>query len=93
LLDLGEQEAALERGEQSYGEVVRVDAGREAPGSLSLPKLSLMAADHCWKPAAIRVRACGSVSASWPASERCRDPTPTCSSFEQFAADHAAAFS
>lgn len=33
-LDLGEEKAALECGEESYGVVVRIDAGWEAPGGL-----------------------------------------------------------
>jgi hypothetical protein len=34
VLDLREQESALECGEQSYGVVVSVDGGREVPGGL-----------------------------------------------------------
>jgi hypothetical protein len=33
-LHLGEQKPSLERGEQSSGEVVRVDVGRELPGGM-----------------------------------------------------------
>jgi hypothetical protein len=49
---------------------VRVRVGR-APSGRSP---SLMAADHCPNPAAIRARACGSVSASCPASEPSGQP-------------------
>jgi hypothetical protein len=35
---------------------------------------SLIAADHCPNPAAIRARACASVSASWPASDPSGQP-------------------
>jgi hypothetical protein len=37
-LDLDEEQAALERGEQCYGEVVGTDVGREVPGGLESPQ-------------------------------------------------------
>ena len=47
LLHLGEQEPSLERGEQSNGEVVRVDTGREFPvGMKGYLSPSAMAAAH-----------------------------------------------
>ena len=72
LLNLGEQKAALEDGEQGYGVVVTASilaARWQAAWSFRAP--SLMAADHCWKPAVIRARARGSFSARnpCPASE------------------------
>ena len=38
MLDLGEEKAALERGEERDGEVVRVGAGGEVPGGVQSPQ-------------------------------------------------------
>ena len=66
-LDLGEEEAALQCGEEGDSEVVRVGAVREVPSVVKRRSPSLIAADHCPNPAAISARACASVSASCPA--------------------------
>ena len=38
MLDLGEEQAALDRGEERDGEVVRVGPGREVPGGVQVPQ-------------------------------------------------------
>ena len=63
-LDLGEEKAALEGGEKGDGEGVRVCAVREQPGLAQAAQAFAVAACHCPKPPARRVRTCGSVSAS-----------------------------
>ena len=68
--DLGEEEPALQRGEQRHGEVVGVDGGREVPGGLEAAQSVADGGRPRAKPAAMRARASGSVSASCPPSDR-----------------------